>query len=369
MAISTGSVPLATDAQRAAFTDSIEQAACAGMSGTCSVSLLSYRRRQLGGQQLGGQQLGGQQQLGLRKPNLREIGATAGQVVAAAPNAAGTDTRAAGGHSRHMQSGGATISLSREYDYSASTASDQSAASLVGDALSSQGASVTSVATTSLSASTAVIVVGEESDPTAITSAMRSDSLAAALSTRLPGVEVEIEAPTLSAPPPPPPPPQPLPPADLPPMPPALPPPLLTSVVDDPASAIGAAKPEESSSTMLIVIIAAAAGVAVCVIAAVTIALRRRRSSRPRPRRDKRFESQQRDLHEPASGSSGFFAAGLESQAPDPIVSVQMHAMEDMEMQPLPGYKQSSEALPRPRQSLPRELMPTTMELVTVGHI
>ena len=362
MAISTGSMSLATDAQRSAFTDSIEQAACAGMSGTCSVSLLSWRRRQLSSQQ----------QVGSHEPNLRELNFTAAAWnKAPATYVAQTDARAPI-HFRHLQSDSATISLSREYAYSASSASDQTAASLVGSALSSQGASVTSSAIMSLSASTAVIVVGDDSDASVITSAMGADTLAAALSSRLPGVEVEVEAPTLSAPPPPPPRRQPSPPADLPPPP---PPPARVSVVEEPAAAIGATKQDKSSNTVLIVIVAAAAGVALCLLAAVAVVLRRRRLSHAR--RDKRFESQRNHLRGPASASNEFFAAGLESQAPV-SVSVQMHTMDDMEMQSLPftepppslpGYKQSGETQPRPRQNLPCELMPSTMDLVTVGHI
>jgi len=163
LTVDTSSVSLDTYTQRLAFTNSIEVLSCSGMSGTCSASLLSWRRRELG-----------------------------------------SSSELRGTHGRAAQSGGASISLAREYDYGASIASNQSAADLVGSSFT-----VTASQTTALSASTEVVVVSENTNSDALAASLDTSTLTSALSSRLPGVDLSVEAPQVFTPPKPPPPPPP----------------------------------------------------------------------------------------------------------------------------------------------------------------
>lgn len=151
--IDPGSTPLGTKTERQAFSDSVRDATCEGMSGTCTVTLLSYRRRQL------------------RARRLQPV----------------------------------TMSIDRRYDLDTSTNVSTAISDLIEVALAAKNVSVQSAKVTGLSVSTTVTVTGTDVTSSGITSLLNNDTISAALTERLPDVQLTVEATVIVTPPQPPP--------------------------------------------------------------------------------------------------------------------------------------------------------------------
>jgi len=158
VAVAAGSFQLNDAAQRDAFKIRVEVATCAGMQGSCVVTLLSWRRRAL--------------------------------------------------QARWLQASSVTMNVDRTYDYAASTNASLSVDSLIEADLANEGVSVQSSTTTSLSASTSVTITGTDAQSSAA-STVTTAAITEALGTALPNINLNVQAPVVVTPPLPPPPPPP----------------------------------------------------------------------------------------------------------------------------------------------------------------
>jgi len=168
------------------FTSAVQDAACTGMVGTCSVSLVDRRRLHTSPDAT--QPLVGQGSSGPEHPGSPHLSAR-----------------------RRL---GATLTVTREYDYGASASSSSPVSELVEGGLADMGVTVTSSTTTSLSAESTVTAVDDEgSNSNAVAGALDTSTMAGALANYLPSVTLDISEPLVITPPVAPPPSPSLPPA------------------------------------------------------------------------------------------------------------------------------------------------------------
>lgn len=156
LGVEAGAASVETTSKRRELLSSIEQAACSGISGTCTASLISWRRA-------------------------RRLQSTTTATL---------------------------VVLSRVYEYIANSSATVSVGSLIGDALATSGVSVTSSNVVSLSARSTVVVTGDGITPVeGIAEALSSEALKSTLANKLPEVAgaLVVAEPTHVTPPLPPP--------------------------------------------------------------------------------------------------------------------------------------------------------------------
>jgi len=219
MTVDVGAVSLSSEQERADFVASVQDASCAGMEGTCTVTLLSYRRRQL--------------------------------------------------QARQLQST-VTLSVDRTYDYGASSNASTHPADLIEAALSSQGVTIQSSVMTGLSASTSVTVVGTDHATSGAAVETVRQSVNQALAEKLPDVTVTVEAAVVTPP---------LPPPSLPPRQPPSPPPSPGAPSRPPPPYVEAEKPVVTMVTIVWVVVGVAS---VLLLAAAAVLCRRTMRQRPK---------------------------------------------------------------------------------------
>ena len=183
-----GTLPIGTFAQRKALEGSLEEAACTAMVGQCSVTLLGWQQRRVLTDDLAARER-----------------ALAMYEVMPPPSAPPPP--------RSVQ-----LTLYRVYDYEASSASSESATTLIQSGLASRSVVVTASTLTKLQGSAFVHVNSADVDAASLSLAAAMDPAFAegALHSQLPNTEFTIQMPVVVLPPRPPPPAQPSPPPAMP---------------------------------------------------------------------------------------------------------------------------------------------------------